>query len=207
MRNVICMLLLFCVGCTWMSAQSFDEEKAIQEISDVAASVKTLQCDFIQTKTLKMLDDKIVSEGKMYCSQPNMLRWEYVSPYIYTFILNNDVVMLKSSSRSDVIDVNRNKMFKEIACIMMNSVLGKCLMDKKSFKVSLSDKNPYYVVTLIPMKREMKQTFTKILLYYDRECSMIVKVEMHERNGDNTLIELNHITKNSPINTSVYDIR
>lgn len=206
MKRLIAIALFICCNCFFIVAQSINETEVIQEISSVAASIKTLKCDFIQTKNLKMLGDKLVSKGVMYCSQPNHLRWEYLSPYTYTFILNNTQVLLKKGNRNDIIDVNQNKMFKEIARIMMNSVLGKCLADKKDFKVSISGLDNFYIVTLIPQKKEMKQTFTKIVLYYNRECSMIVKVFMYEKNGDTTLIELMNINKNNTIEASVYDV-
>jgi len=206
MKRLIAIALFICCNCFFIVAQSINETEVIQEISSVAASIKTLKCDFIQTKNLKMLGDKLVSKGVMYCSQPNHLRWEYLSPYTYTFILNNTQVLLKKGNRNDIIDVNQNRMFKEIARIMMNSVLGKCLTDKKDFKVSISGLDNFYIVTLIPQKKELKQTFTKIVLHYNRECSMIVKVSMYEKNGDTTLIELMNINKNKAIEASVYDV-
>lgn len=206
MKTLIAIVLFICCNSTLAVAQSFNEMEAIQEISRVAASVKTLKCDFVQTKNLKMLGDKMISKGIMYCSQPNQLRWEYLSPYTYTFILNGNQVLLKKGSRNDIIDVNQNKMFKEIARIMMNSVLGKCLTDKKDFKVSLSSQDNYYIATLIPLKKEMKQTFTKIRLHYNRTSSMIVKVDMYEKNGDSTIIELIDIHRNDSVEASVYEI-
>lgn len=188
-------------------AQNFNEQRAIQEISNAASAIKTLQCDFVQTKSLKMLGDKMVSKGKMYCSQPNQLRWEYISPYSYIFILNNNNVLLKKGNRSDVIDVNQNKMFKEIARIMMNSVLGKSLTDKKDFKVIVSGNSQQYTATLVPLKKDMKQMFTKIMLHYDVKAGMVKKVDMFEKNGDNTVIELVNIKKNSQINASVYSVK
>lgn len=165
-----------------------------------------MQCDFAQTKSLKMLGDKMVSRGQMWCEQPNMLRWQYNTPYTYTFILNNNKVTVKKGNHSDVIDVNKNKMFKEIARIMMNSVLGKVLTDKAAFKSSVIHKGNYYIVTLIPQKKEMKQMFTSILLHYDTKLKLVTKVEMHEKNGDSTLIELKNIKKNTPINASQFKI-
>ena len=206
MKRLLTIILIIFCNCSFIVAQSFNEDEAIQEISRVAASIKTLKCDFVQTKNLQMLGDKMVSKGLMYCSQPSKLKWEYLSPYTYTFILNENQVLLKKGNRNDIIDVNQNKMFKEIARIMMNSVLGKCLTDKKDFKVSLLSQENYYIATLLPQKKEMKQTFTKIILHYNRESSMIVKVDMHERNGDSTIIELINIQKNIPIESSVYEI-
>ena len=207
MKRILLIFAILSFSMLTGMAQNFNEQRAIQEISDAASAIKTLQCDFVQTKSLKMLGDKMVSKGKMYCSQPNQLRWEYISPYSYIFILNNNNVLLKKGNRSDVIDVNQNKMFKEIARIMMNSVLGKSLTDKKDFKVTVSGNSQQYTATLVPLKKDMKQMFTKIMLHYDVKAGMVKKVDMFEKNGDNTVIELVNIKKNSQINASVYSVK
>ena len=205
MRKLL-ILIILCLTFSIAFAQKFDQTKALSEISSTASSIKTMKCDFVQTKSLKMLGDKMISKGQMWCQQPNVLRWQYNSPYTYTFILNNNKVMVKKGNHSDVIDVNKNKMFKEIARIMMNSVLGKVLTDKTDFKASVVQKGQYYIVTLIPQKKEMKQMFKKILLHYDTKLKLVTKVEMHEKNGDTTLIELNNIKKNTQINASQFKI-
>ena len=199
---LITMCFAFCIG----FAQKLDQATVLSEISAAASSIKTMQCDFVQTKSLKLLGDKMVSKGKMWCQQPNMLRWQYDSPYTYTFILNDIKVAVKKGNHSDVIDVNKNKMFKEIARIMMNSVLGKVLTEKTDFKASVTKNGQYFIVTLIPQKKEMKQMFTSIILHYDTKLKLVTQVEMHEKNGDSTLIELQNIKKNATVNASLFKI-
>lgn len=206
MIRKIILVLTLCLTFGGVFARNFNQAQALKEISAAAASIKTMQCDFVQTKSLKMLGDKMISKGQMWCEQPNMLRWQYNSPYTYTFILNKNKVAIKKGNHSDLIDVNRNKMFKEIARIMMNSVLGKVLTDKTDFRSSVSQKEGFYIVTLLPQKKEMKQMFTSILLYYDTKLRLVTKVEMHEKNGDSTLIELKNIKKNTPINASQFKV-
>ncbi|MDO4190788.1 MAG: outer membrane lipoprotein carrier protein LolA [Bacteroidales bacterium] len=202
---IVTLIILGCIATS--VAQTFNEQQAIQEISKAAATIKTLQCDFTQTKSLKMLGDKMVSKGKMYCAQPNQLRWEYTTPYTYTFILNNNNVLLKKGATSEVVDLNQNNMFKEIARIMMNSVLGTCLTDTKDFKVGVAVNGQQYKATLIPLKKEMKQMFTKIVLTYDTKTTLVKQVDLFECNGDNTTIELQNIKKNNPINATVFNIK
>ena len=155
---------------------------------------------------MKLLNDNMVSYGKMYYQQNSKLRWEYTSPYTYTFILNDSKVLLKKGNRNDVIDVNQNKMFKEIARMMMNSVVGKCLTDKKDFKISVAETTEQYVATLLPQKKDMKQMFSKVILYVNKRQLSIAKVEMQEKKGDNTVIELKNIQLNKNINASVFAI-
>ena len=162
--------------------------------------MKTMQCDFVQTKYLRMLNDKMVSTGKMYYQQSDKLRWEYTSPYTYAFVLNGSKVLISKGSRSDVINVNQSKFFKEIARIMMNSVVGKALNDKRDFKVSISATSSEYVATLIPQQ----QMFQKIILHFNRQQAMVAKVELIEKRGDRTVIEMKHVKVNSPINAKTF---
>jgi outer membrane lipoprotein carrier protein len=202
--GLICAML--CSFALSSSAQQVDAIKVKQHINAVASQLKSLECDFVQTKRLKMLNEKMVSKGKMYYRQQNKLRWEYSTPYEYTFILNETKVLLKNNRRNDVIDVNQNKMFKEIARIMMNSVLGKCLSDEKDFQVSISEINQEWVATLLPQRKDMKQMFQKIILHFNRQRAMVSQVELIERNGDNTLIELQNVQKNTKLAESLFAV-
>jgi outer membrane lipoprotein carrier protein len=175
-------------------------------IGQAAASVKSMQCDFVQTKHLKMLGDKVVSRGVMYYQQSDKLRWEYVSPYKYTFILNGNKVQIKNDKRTDVIDVERNKLFKEIARIMMSSVVGDCLNDTRSFKTTITDGNTSWVATLVPQRKEMKQMFSSIRLYFNKKSSMVSMVELVEKNGDKTFIELKNVKTNGQIASSTFAV-
>ncbi len=49
-------------------------------IRKAAATVTTIETDFVQTKALKILTKPLVSKGVMAYRRPNDLRWEYTSP-------------------------------------------------------------------------------------------------------------------------------
>ena len=206
MKRVLFSLMALCLCLLNLSAQKINEAKVKQQINAVASKLKTMQCDFVQTKYLKMLNDKMVSRGKMYYQQSNKLRWEYTSPYTYTFVLNGSKVLISKGKRNDVINVNQSKFFKEIARIMMNSVVGKCLTDSKDFKVSLTGASAEYVATLYPQQKQMKQMFQKIILHFNKQNSTVSKVELIEKKGDRTIIELKNVKSNAPINAKVFGI-
>lgn len=193
------MLLLFLV----VKAQ-LSQDAIIAKINAAVSKIETMQCDFVQTKHMKMLNNKMVSTGIMAYKQSDKLRWEYKKPYTYVFILNGTKVYLKKESRNDVIDIKQNKVFKSIAEIMMNSVIGKCLTNNKEFKVSISDVNNQWVASLIPQKKELKQMYSKIILYFGKANSIIQKVEMIEKNGDKTIIELKNVKLNKPVNANSF---
>ena len=204
-------MILFTValwfGLTPVAAQqSADEDAMRMKINTAASQLQTMQCDFVQTKYLKMLDDKMEARGKMYYAQPNKLRWEYVSPYTYTFILNGTKVLMSKGSHNDVIDVNQNKVFREIARIMMNSVVGKCLEDDKSFHTSIETRESLWVVTMIPISKNIRQIFTQIVLSFDIGRAMVSTVELTEKNGDKTVIELKDVKTDRLIDEKIFAV-
>lgn len=177
-----------------------------QKINDVASQMESMQCDFIQTKNMKMLNDKMVARGQMYYSQGSKLRWEYTSPYTYIFILNGSRVLLNKGDRNDVIDVNQSKVFKEVARIMMNSVTGSCLADERDFKSAITSTQTEWVVTMTPQNKNLKQIFTKMVLHFNPQMGMVSVVELMEKNGDTTVIELKNVRTNTPIDAKIFAI-
>ena len=206
MKRLFLSLVLSVVCLVGAFAQGTADAKVIQQINAVASKMKTMQCDFVQTKYMKMLNDKMVSRGKMYYQQSDKLRWEYTSPYTYTFVLNGSKVLLSKGKRNDVINVNQSKFFKEIARIMMNSVIGKCLTDKKDFAMTVSTTQSEWVATLVPQRTEMKQMFQKIVLHFNKSRKMVSVVELVEKKGDRTVIQLTNVKTNSPINAKVFSV-
>ena len=200
-------LLLILSYITPLSAQQLTEEQIKQKVNQTASAMKTMQCDFVQTKHLKMLNNDFVSHGKMYYQQSNKLRWEYTSPYSYTFILNNDKVLLKNKQRNDLIDIKQNKLFREIVRIMMSSVVGNCLTDDKNYKVSIATIGNEWVATLLPQRKDMKQMFQKLVLHFNAKKSVVNIVELYDKNGEKTIIELKNIRINETIHPHMFVIQ
>ncbi len=207
MKRLLIFMLSLCLVSVSAIAQRINEAAVKSQINAAAAKLRTMQCDFVQTKHMRMLNDKMVSRGRMYYVQPNKLRWEYTSPYTYTFVLNNSQVMMSRGKKNQVIDVNQSKVFKEITRIMMNSVVGKCLNDGKDFKTTIAGTSTEWIATLVPLKKNMKQMFQTIKIHFNKRRSMVSVVELLEKNGDRTVIELRNVRSNQSINGNLFTIR
>ena len=100
---------------------SEQQKQVIEKMDKSAAAMTSMQCDFSQSKNMKLLSKEMKSEGVMYFKKPDKLRWQYTSPYDYTFILNGDQVRIKSQKSTKNIDVQGNKMFRQITNIILQS--------------------------------------------------------------------------------------
>lgn len=187
--------------------QNYSQAQVRQRINNIAARMSSMTCNFVQVKTLKMVRSKVVSRGNMYYSRPGKLRWEYTSPYRYTFILNGQTVWLKNSRGSNRINVEQSKMFKEITRIMMSSALGTCVSNNRDFKVSLQGHGNSWQAVMTPKRSPMKQMFSQIVVHFDMARSMVSSVRMVERNGDTTVIQLKNVRTNVPVNARIFSLK
>ena len=183
-----------------------ESKKMIEQVCAAAGKMQTLQCDFRQEKRLSLLETNMVSTGKMYYKGGKALKWEYVSPYAYTFLLNGDKVMLGAQGKTDVIQVNSSKTFKQIARIMMHSITGKCLSDTEDFHVTMLVEGNEWVAELIPRQKELAQLFTSIRLHIDPKSQTATEVELTEKSGDLTRITMTNIKKNTPLDDALFHI-
>ena len=186
--SVVCCLLS-----AVLTAQGLSEQKMIQTMTSAAEQIKTIRCNFTQTKYMKMLSKEQVSQGKMFCQQPDKLRWEYTSPKASALILDGTSARLDRGKEQGT---GSKKFVGEMARMIMNSVAGKCLTDSKAFQVSAKEMPTEYVATLLPLKKEMKRLYAKLVLHFDIRQSTVTEVELHEKNGDRTVIELHDIQIN-----------
>lgn len=183
------------------------QQKQIVEKIDKAASQMTgMQCEFIQTKSMKLLSREMQSKGVMYFMCPDKLRWQYTHPYDYTFILNGDKVRLISSKSTKNINVQENKVFRQITKIILNSITGGGLKTTSDFYVELYKAEKNYFAKLYPKKKELKQIYRVIEIHFNPQLTMVNMVKMEEKTGDVTLVNLNNIKTNAPINEKLFNL-
>ena len=55
------------------------QKQFIEKIDKAAQTMTSMQCDFSQTKSMKLLSKEMQSKGIMYFKHPNKLRWQYIA--------------------------------------------------------------------------------------------------------------------------------
>lgn len=201
---IIGLCLLAAVPATAMTPAQ--KKEAIDHISASAGKIKSMRCSFTQTKNLSMLADKVTSSGVLLYSHPGRLRWEYKSPYKYLFIFNGEKVHIGSKSKKETIDVRKNKVYREVARIMMSTITGQVLSGSSDFICDISGTPASWIVTMTPKKKELKLIFKKIELTFNRNDSTVSGIKIYEKNGDTTDLKFSDISINPAINETVFAI-
>lgn len=205
--TIICMLTMHInvMGQTLLSEEQ--SKSVLDKVNDGALSMKSMQCEFTQTKSVKMLNKSVNSGGVMYFKRPNKLRWQYTNPYEYIFILNGNKVNIKSAKTNKEIDINGNKIFNQISSIILNCVTGGNLKNSQEFRLELYQTGTKYFAKLFPKKKELKQVYNYIEVYFNQSLTMVDEVRMEEKSGEATVVQLSNVKKNVAIDEKIFSIR
>lgn len=185
----------------------------LKKIDEKQKSVETMKGQFVQRKSLSLLQNEVVSKGTMYFKRPQRMVWEYKEPEKNTMIVNGDIVWfylpdLKEATRFDLSQKAEIKSIFEKMAIGMGQSAEEM---KKSYDVSLlkkikkSDKN-IIVLQLIPKDAAISNFFKKIHLWFE-EDGALYKTELFEKNNDMTIIEFKNMKFNASISDSVFDFK
>ncbi len=177
-----------------------------QKIESMSKSTISIESDFTQEKNLSMLSEKIISKGHFVFKKENLLRWEYNSPSKYLIVINKEKVVIKDEKKTTKYDMNSNKIFKEINDIMLSCVQGTIFKSNK-FKTNYFENERYYKLELLPQVKNMKETFKKINLYFDKTVTSVTKIEMIEGNEDLTLLDFTNKKINAPVVENIFIIK
>jgi outer membrane lipoprotein carrier protein len=196
--SVLFMALgLFATAQTPLSEAQSNEIMA--SLTKTASSMQTMQCRFVQSKTMSMLAEPSVSEGKMYFASPDRLRWEYVKPYAFALVVNGERIVKITDGQAEALDGNSGRMYQGITSMIMGSASGKKLFDATTFDIVLYDDGACWKAEMTPKRRDMKRMFSQLVFHFDKKTQVIDHVEFLDPKGDNTVIRFEEIRLNEKI--------
>src|SRR5438045_7261862 len=83
-NNFVYILILFPAVLSAQSLKPMSDTLSFKSgLEQFSKNTHSIQSDFVQEKKLKMLNDKVISKGKLYFKKEDKLRWEYEEPYRY----------------------------------------------------------------------------------------------------------------------------
>lgn len=207
--TVALLMVAFCSAQQLKRASAEQAKTMLETVNKASASVKTMQCDFTQTRKSAMLKNDAVSKGKMYYSGKK-LKWAYTTPNKYAMVVvdngKSQEVFVQSKDGSKSMDGQGGQLFKGIARLVMGGVTGAALSENGEFTVEMFTQGDVWVAKLTPKKDKMKKMFTYMRLYISADRKYVNKVELFEANDDVTTIVFTNMKLNEKIDESVFSL-
>ena len=187
MKKTFLFFIFSCLILPLSFAQNADLKR---QITEKALSIESLECDFVQTKQLKVLNNELVSRGKMYYLKDGKLRWEYLEPQPNVFVING---------KDD-----KNRIKAKAASMILDMISGGCVNGGNGFESSVVEKDGFYSVELLPKRKEIKLLFEKITLSFDKKTLLVSKAVLTAKNSDVTTVEFKNLQTGVDIPSDIF---
>jgi hypothetical protein len=160
-------------------------------IRKAAATVKSIETSFVQTRNLKILTRPVVSRGSMAYRRPNDLRWEYQSP-LQTLLLvrEGSVKRLIKHGGAWVPDSSARLEVMRIVLGEINLWLEGDFSASRTFKPVLrpaSASQPAHV-DLLPMDPSLGKIISRIAISFGERPGTVGAIDIFEDSEGSTHI-------------------
>jgi len=196
---VICGMFLAAV---FHSAHAADA--GFEALRKNSAQIKTIQADFIQTKSMKILSKPLISEGRFYYAAPDSFRWEYLKP------LKSIVINHKGKTKRYIYSGGKMVEDESGGAQGMKVILGEITSwmsgnfdQNPSFKATLKE-GTYTQITLTPVGQNMNGMLQKVIITISKKDAAVKSVNIVENESSATIIDFKNTQTNKNIPESIF---
>ncbi len=183
-----------------------DLDSILKEMDKRQKEIKDLRANFSQEKVLELLEEKLISQGRMKYKKPDRMSWEYFEPDPLLMIIKGQRMWLYYPDM---------KVAEKYDLVRAGETLGLFVgfeksMEylKKNYQIRLLEKEKNFCsLELIPRREEELRYLSKIILWINAKEYWPIKTKIFEPNGDTTLIEFKDIEINTEIPDSEFEFK
>ena len=195
---IVAGVLLFFSPLIYAGANDFEQ------LRKESANIKTIQADFVQKKSMKILSRPLISEGRFFYAAPDSFRWEYFKP------LRSIVIAHKNNTKRFIYSGGKMVEDKMGGAQAMKIVLGEVA----GWMSGKFDQNPAFaatikegtktLITLTPAGKSMAGIIEKIEITLSKKARTVQSVKITESANNFTQINFDNVEINKAINPSVF---
>ena len=175
-------------GFSQQEKMSGDEAEQVRaKIIEKSINISTIVSDFEQTKHLDFLSNDIKSTGSLVFKSPDLIKWEYKTPFNYSVVFKNDKLFINDDGNKSKIDLGSNKTFKSLNSLIIKSIKGDMFDDGK-FEIQFFNNSNHYIVKFTPKDIDIQSFIHDFILSFDKGTLEVVEIKMMENTEDYTKI-------------------
>ncbi len=179
-----------------------------ETMRSTAKGVRTIQADFTQERTLRLLRKPMVSTGKLAFRHPAELRWEYASPIESVLIMHGGAV--ERYVRRDGHLVSASSVRTDAMAAVMNEInlwLSGDFSSSKLFVPELKHEGGAATVELVPTEPKMRELIRRVSLELGEKPGVVRSIVIDEGSEGTTRITFAHVRINDEIGDDRFTVR
>ncbi len=208
-KQIVLLLMMGIVFSGFIAAAGTSPEaKFMARVEQQLGQIKTLQVDFEQQRTLKLLKHKAIFKGKIFMQAPGKLAWHVYRPIRYSCIINGDTMTQWDADSNEVTTIDAKKIgalqlvirqlqywFAGNFVALNSDFASKVIIDKQQ-------------IEFIPKAATPPARFIqKIIVTLKKDLSYIKKIVIYEKSGDTMTMLFTKTIINQQLPASAWDAK
>ncbi|MCB0698453.1 MAG: outer membrane lipoprotein carrier protein LolA [Chitinophagales bacterium] len=204
--KILLAILLLCALTSSAQTPVKDMKSFQAGLTQANNKVQNISSDFVQVKELKLLAEKVKSNGKFYFQKDDKVRIEYKQPFFYLLVMNGTRMLVKDEQGSNKINTRNSKMMRSVNQVMVDCMQGT-VFDNPDFDVMAYTDAKGYLLVMKPVTSSMKQLFEEVRISMDKTDYNVKQLTLVENGGDNTIMTFNNIRHNTQLNETLFNVK
>lgn len=187
-KIVLSIILWFSVFTLFSQTVKNDEilrDTIISKLKLLAKDMRTIDCDFIQTKFIDVFDEEIESKGSFYYKD-NKIRMDYTIPVRYSMIINDHQLMTLSNGKKSMIDLSDNTIMSNMKGMITACMIGDLTSLTKDFAVQYNQNDRQYITKIIISDTQSSKYINCIVIYLSKSTMAVDELYIKESGKDYT---------------------
>lgn len=206
------------VGCgmvAWCAmaavAHAADTDAQFNQWFEVQTNLHSWSADFTQTRTLKVLNQPLVSTGKVWVT-PGEFRWELGQP-VQTIVLRRPDQLLiiyprlKQAEKYPIGAVPTGPIKDALALLDATLPRDRATMEKNFSLLSAAETNSMLQMTLQPRSDSARKFISEILIGFHTNDFTIGATEMKFADGSTLRNDFTNVILNQPIDPAQFEAK
>lgn len=203
MRNILKLFFLMVVTVHSQEKMTTVEAAVLKEkVKTQAALTKTITSDFVQYKHLDFLANDIITKGDLNFKTPNMVKWSYVDPFVYSVIFKDENLYINDEGQKSDVNLSSSKLFKQLNKLIVNSVKGD-MFDANEFEISYFKIAGNSDVHFTPINKKISKYIKAFHIQFNSKGD-VIEIKMIEPSDDYTRIVFSNRFLNKTVSDAVF---
>ena len=169
---------------TVVQAASFD----LDALGALLAGVQQSRSEFVETKTMALLERPMRLQGTLYYRAPDYVRKEVTSPDYESYEIEGDVVRVNNGDGSRELSLDRHPTLRAFAEAFRSTLKGDFSALQRFYEVSVQGSRQDWQLRLTPLDPSMASRVQRIEV--DGSGAQLFSVLIVERDGDRSLMRI-----------------
>ena len=206
-RNAL--LAVAALGAAGVTVSAADYDAQFNQWFEVQTNLQSWSADFTQTRTLTVLNQPLVSPGKVWVARGEF-RWELGQPVQTIMVRRPDQLLIiyprfKRAEKYPLDAIPSGPMKDALALLDASLPRDRATMEKNFRLLSATETNSILQMTLQPRSDAARQFISEVVIGFHTNDFIIAATEMKFADGSSLRNDFTNVVVNQPIDLKLFE--